>query len=189
MGNTLLKPGRKFIVRYGFIIVIVGFFFTVYLPTIKRVTTLNSEYMNLKSELQTLQYVIGGRDDIIKMHEKLDLLKKTLPEEKEVSSVVKAINQKARLYNVNIESLRPHNLEVFKDRDGRTYPISGEICKGMPISLKVEARYQGLGEFLDRLEKDRDPVIIVEGLDIYKDTRISPLLKVDLELVAYLRGK
>jgi ribosomal protein S12 methylthiotransferase accessory factor YcaO len=85
--------------------------------------------------------------------------------------------------------LTPRNLELYKNQEGRAYSISECTCTGMPLSLKVEARYQALGEFLERLEMNKTPMITIEGVSIYKDEQIKPLIKADVDLVSYLRGK
>ncbi|PIW68805.1 MAG: hypothetical protein COW10_00565, partial [Candidatus Omnitrophica bacterium CG12_big_fil_rev_8_21_14_0_65_42_8] len=72
---------------------------------------------------------------------------------------------------------------------GSQIKIFDYLCKGMPISLSVEARYQALGDFLHKIEFGRDPMICVNKVEMRKDVNILPKIRVDIELNACVLGE
>ena len=63
------------------------------------------------------------------------------------------------------------------------------LCKSMPLNLSVEARYQALGEFLNKIEFDKSPIISVRKVEIRKDVNILPKIRADIELNTCVLGE
>ena len=169
------------------------FFYFLYFPKAKEVRTLTAEYKNIKSGLDELYAFIGGeenlKDNIVKMREDFARLEEAFPYEKEASNIIKYVNNEAKRFNVNVRSLNPKDLYFFKDDTGNNLIIEGYLCKCMPLSLTIEARYQALGEFLERLESAESPVISVENVNAVKNENIKPLIKARVEIIGYLLGR
>ena len=136
---------------------------------------------------------IGGesnlKDNIIDIRERLHLLEKAFPSELEVSDVIKQLNDKARHFNVDVISLKPGNIGIYRDSNGKEVKISGCFCKSMPLTLKLESRYQALGEFLMTLEMNKTPMVSVQKIDIEKQDNVKPKVKAEVNLTAYIIGK
>lgn len=186
--------GRKNLIFFiVFITVIALFFYFIYFPKAKEVKALAVEYRNIKDNLDELYAFIGGednlKDNIVKMRKDFARLEDAFPSEKEVSSIIKYVNDEAKRFNVNVRSLTPKDLYLFKDNTGNGLMIEGYLCKGMPLSLKIEARYQALGEFLERLESAESPVISVESINAVKDKNIKPSIDARVEIVGYLLSR
>lgn len=175
------------------IIILVILFQFVYFSKSREVKILDSEYKKIKSDIDELYNFIGGRenlkDNIIKMRNELGLLERAFPSEKEVSNIINELNKKAKHFNVSVVSLKPRNLEIFKGHEGKELKISDCFCKCMPLTLKVESRYRSLGEFLISIETNKMPMVSIEKVDMGKDKNISPSIKADIELTAYILGK
>jgi len=176
-----------------FITAVTLFFYFLYFPKTREVRELGAEYRSIKDGLDGLYTFIGEKDNlkdnIVKMRNDLARLENAFPSEKEVSNIIKYVNNEAKRFNVNVRSLMPKDLYPYKDTAGNNLMIEGCVCKCMPLSLKVEARYQALGEFLESLESVESPVISIEGINVSKDENIKPLISASVEIVGYLLGR
>lgn len=172
---------------------IILFCYFVYFPKASEVNKLVVESKDIKRDLDELYAFIGGekylKDNIVKMRKDLARLEKAFPPEKEVSNIIKYINDEAKRFNVVVRSLTPSDLYTYKNTSSNEMAIGGSVCKCMPLTLKVEARYQALGEFLGVIEVVESPIIVIESIDINKDENIKPLIGAKVELMAYLLGR
>ncbi|MBU1853793.1 MAG: type 4a pilus biogenesis protein PilO [Candidatus Omnitrophica bacterium] len=194
MDIKFIVENKKNIITVGVLVLVVLILFQfVYFPKSKEIKRLAGEYKEIKTDMDDLYNFIGGeadlKDNIIKMREKVDLLERAFPSEQEVSDIIKQLNEKARYFKINVISLKPENIEIYKDHNGREVEISDYFCKSMPLTLRVESRYQALGEFLMSLEMNRTPMISIEKVDIEKDEDIKPKIKAKVDLIAYIIGK
>ncbi len=168
-------------------------FYFIYLPKVKEVKSLNAEYRGINKELDELYSFLGGekdlKDNIIKLRAEAARLEKTFPDEKEVSNALKYINEEAQRFQINVSSVRPGELEHYKDKEGGMVTIADFSCKRMPVKLMLEARYKALGEFLEYLETNKSPAITIKGVSINKYEEIKPLIKADIDLNIYFLGK
>lgn len=194
MDMRFAEGNKKALFTAGIFIIAMALLFQfIYMPKHKESIRLNKEYAGLKSDIEELYDFIGGRDDlennIIKIREEFSLLKQAFPSEKSVSDIIKGLNDKAKLFKVNVISLKPKNLEIYRGREGKELKVSDYFCKSMPLVLNVEARYEALGRFLEDLEASRDPMISVKEVKIEKDEDITPALSAEIGLSAYILGK
>ncbi len=185
---------KKNIVTAGiFIFFVVLLFQFVYFPRSRQVKRLDSEYKKIKHDIDRLYNFIGKEgnleENIIERRKDLALLESAFPFEKEVSNVIKQLNDQARRFNVNVISLKPKDLLIYKDREGKELKVSDYFCKCMPLTLNVESRYRELGEFLLSLETNRSPIVSIEEVDIERDKDRAPAVKAEIELNAYILGK
>lgn len=193
MGIKLdLQNRRNITVVGGALLVLVLLFQFIYFPKSRQVERMESEYRGLTREIDELYNFVGGRenlkDNIIRARNELALLEKAFPSEKEVSGIIKGLNKEAERFKVSVRSLKPQNLYIYRDAE-RELKFSGYFCKCMPLVLKVESRYQALGEFLASLEASRAPLITIEEVEIQRDKDIMPDVKAEIELKAFILGK
>lgn len=165
----------------------------LYLPRYMEAQKVEAEYKKLAKEISELYNFIGGQENleenIVNIRKDLVLLENAFPSEKEVSDIVKQLNEEAKRFKVTVRSLKPKNLLIYKDHEGRELRISDYCCKCMPLTLNVEARYQALGEFLTSLETSRNPMISISEIDIEKDESVASWVKAEIELNAFMLGK
>ncbi len=190
--SSILKD-KKAIKPIVISIVIILLFQVVYVSKVKKVRMLEAEYKKIKEEVESLYSFIGGsenlKDSIMEIQQNMALLDNVFPSEKEVSNVIKELNKEARRFGVSVISVTPRDLENYKGHDGKELNISDYICKCMPLSLTVEARYRLLGEFLMSLKANNTPMITIEDVDIEKDDDIAPRIRAHIELTSYILGK
>lgn len=185
---------KKNVMTVGiFIFTVLLLFQFVYFPSHKEVKGLTAEYKDVVKEISGLYDFIGGqenlKENIIRIRRELTLLEDAFPSEKEVSNIIKQLNEEARRFNINVRSLKPKNLFIYKDNEGRELKVADYFCKCMPLTLNVEGEYQALGEFIRSLEVNRDPMIIIKAVDMEKDGKIAPRLKAEIDLNAFMLGK
>ena len=165
----------------------------VYMPKAIQVKKLDAEYKNTKKGIAELYTFIGGeenlKDNLIKMRNDVAGLENALPSEKEASNIIKQLNDKARTLKINVISIKPGDLVNYTDGKGSQLKVSDYLCKGMPMDLSVEARYQGLGDFLQKIELDRNPMVAVRKVEMWKDVNILPKIRADIELSACVLGQ
>lgn len=173
---------------------IVGLFLQfIYLPKANEAKKLGVEYRNMKTGISELYNFIGGeenlKDNLIKMRDYVAGLEKVFPSEKEASNVIKQLNEEARGLNVNVVSVKPGDLVNHTDIKGSQLKVFNSVCKGMPVHLSVEARYQAIGDFLNKINIDRKPMISVRKIEMRKDVNILPKIRADIELNACVLGE
>jgi len=185
---------KKNVMTVGvFIFTVLLLFQFVYFPSHKEVKRLTTEYKDVVKEISGLYDFIGGqenlKENIIRIRRELALLEDAFPSEKDVSNIIKQLNEEARRFKVNVRSLKPKNLLIYKDNEGKELKVADCFCKCMPLTLNVEGGYQALGEFLRSLEVNRNPMIIIKEVDIEKDEKRAPRLKAEIDLNAFMLGK
>lgn len=186
-------PKKNVLIIFIFAGLSILFLRFIYFPKAMEVKKLNMENKKTKSGIVELYNFIGGQenlqDNIIKARNYAAILENALPSEKEVSNIIRHINKEARDLNVNVNSIKPGDLSNYMDSRGSQLTVYGYTCKSMPISLSVDARYHDLGDFLNKIELDRNPMICVKKLEIRKDVNILPKIKADIELNVSVLGE
>jgi len=186
--------GKNKITTLVIFTVIVGLFLQfIYLPKANEAKKLGVEYRSMKTGISELYNFIGGeenlKDNLIKMRDYVTGLEKTFPSEKDASNIIKQLNEEARDLRINVITIKPGDLVNCMDINGSQLKISNYLCKSMPMDLSVEARYQALGDFLNKIEFDRNPMISVRKIEMRKDANILPKIRADIELNACVLGE
>lgn len=185
---------KKKILIPALVIMITGLFLQFsYFPKARETKQLIVERRKISSDINELYNFIGGeenlKDNMIKMRESVMELEHAFPPEKEVSNIIKQFNEEAKDLKINVISIKPGDVTNYTDSNGSQFKIFDQPCKTIPFNLSVEARYQGLGYFLDRIELNRNPMVSVKKIEIRKDSNISPKIRADIELIAYVLGE
>ena len=165
----------------------------IYLPKANEAKKLGAEYRSIKTGIAELYNFIGGeenlKDNLIKMRSYVAGLEKTFPSEKDASNIIKQLNEEARGLKISVITIKPGDLVNYTDTKGAQLKVSNYLCKSMPMNLSVEARYQALGDFLNKIEFGRNPMISVRKIDMRKDANILPKIRADIELNACVLGE
>jgi len=182
------------IITLGIAAAIAGLFLQfVYLPKAIEVRKLGAEYRSKKAGIAGLYNFIGGeqnlKDNLIKMRDYIEDIEIGFPSEKDASNIIKELNEAAGNSKVSVISVKPWDLADYTDARGARLTVSHYLCKSMPISLSVEARYHALGDFLNKIEASRDLMVSVRKVDIKKDISVFPRIKADIELNACVLGE
>jgi len=165
----------------------------IYLPKVNEAKRLGTEYRSMKTGIAELYNFIGGeenlKDNLIKIRDYAASLERAFPSEKDASNIIKQLNEEARGLKVNVITMKPGDLTGYTDTKGSQLKVSDHPCKDMPISLSVEARYQALGDFLNKIDSGRNPMISIRKIEMRKDTNILPKIRADIELNACVLGE
>ncbi|MBU1006984.1 MAG: type II secretion system protein M [Candidatus Omnitrophica bacterium] len=165
----------------------------IYMPKYREVRKLTAEYKEATKEIDELYNFIGGRQglekNILNIRKDLTLLRKAFPSEKEISDIIKQLNDEARHFKVNVISLKPRNLSMYKDSDGGELKVAGYLCKSMPLTLNVDGKYQAVGEFIADLESGMDPLIVVEEIVMRKKENSASGVEAEIGLDAFMLGR
>jgi type IV pilus assembly protein PilO len=127
------------------ILISVAVFFLLISPKQKEIKELNAKIDRQNDEIATSQAKAAKLDILIQENEmlarRLAELQEQLPEEKEISSLLKQVSDLGITAGLNIKSWKPAT---------RTTHPSGIVYE-IPVSVDVEGTYHDLGNFLGSL--------------------------------------
>ncbi len=129
------------------IILIILFFFLVYSPKDNEVTTLNARIIKLDEEIVSSEENIKRLDALIAentlLKERLSILKQQLPEEKEVSVLLKQISELGLRSGLEIL--------LWKPEEKKTSPEG--LYVEIPVKVEVLTGYHRLGVFFSHISR------------------------------------
>lgn len=159
-----------------FVIAAALYVYFVFVPQIKRVTSLVGKVNKMKAELSSAKSTVMGMGELKKRlkeyNEKVELYEKKLPAEQEIPSLLENLSGMAKDANITITSIMPSSREASANKQGNIY-------KEIPILITAKSGYHELGYFLSKLE-DADRFMKVVDIGI-KANKVSPK-KHDIEL-------
>lgn len=129
------------------IILIVLFFFLIYSPKSKEIKALNTKIVKLDKEIKVGEEKVRKLDALIaenaQLKKKLARLKEQLPEEKEVSVLLKQISELGLRSGLEIL--------LWKPQSKKTQPEG--LYVEIPVKVKVLADYHKLGDFFSHISR------------------------------------
>lgn len=190
---NISKNNTKIIAGISIVVLVSLVFHFIYYPKLKEARRLAKEFRTLTSNIHGLYDSIGGKenltDNIIKLRKSVNMLDEVFPSEKEMSGIIKDISDEAERFNIDVISITPKELEVYRDNSGAELKIMDSCCKSMPVNMSIEATYQALGEFLMSMEVHKRPLIYISRMNIHKDETMAPKLKIDMEMNICVVGR
>lgn len=129
------------------------------IPMDKEIKALKDKIDKQNNEIAASQLKVAKLPELMKKNDrllaKLNMLKEQLPDEKEISTLLKEISDRSIESGLSIKSWRP---------GGRSTHPSG-IVYVIPISVAVSGTYHNLGAFLSELTK-LDRIVNISNMDI-----------------------
>lgn len=148
--NTLKNipfPYQVVIAVLPSIILITAFVFLVFMPKIEKIDELNIRIVELDAEIAAGEEKVKRLDELIAenriLKEKLATLRKQLPEEKEVSVLLKQISELGLKSGLEIMLWKPEPRKT--DPEGLYVEI--------PVSVEVMTGYHQLGAFFSHISR------------------------------------
>ncbi|MEW6599595.1 MAG: type 4a pilus biogenesis protein PilO [Nitrospirota bacterium] len=143
-----LSPRVQLIVAVApSLILIVLFFFFIFAPKSKEIRGLNEKIDQKDQQIAVNEEQVRRLDDLIVenalLKQKLEKLKQQLPEEKEVSVLLKQVSDLGLMSGLQIM--------LWKPEARRTDP-SGLYVE-IPVKVEVLAEYHRLGDFLSQISR------------------------------------
>jgi len=158
--RKLLIPG----ISLAIILILV---FVVYLPLIHRlIQTKNQVILKEKeiSELQSQTQLLSAKE------------KKKLPSLRGVSLAIDELSKLGADNKIDFVSIDPRQTQI----------VSSMPYQILPIDMVVESEYDDLGRFLGSLENLKQSLVTLERLQIQRDEKILPRLRIKLTVNMYL---
>lgn len=129
------------------VVLIVLFFFFIYSPKGKELGGLNKKIAQMDKQISVNEEQVRKLDDLIVenklLKKKLAKLKEQLPEEKEVSVLLKQISDLGLMSGLQILLWKP---------DARNADPSGLFIE-IPVKVEVLAEYHRLGDFFSQISR------------------------------------
>ena len=145
--NNLSLPLQLLLAAILPVLFIALFIFLVYLPKNEELDNLNTQLIKLDKEIAISETMIRKLDALIAENEalqkKLAKLKEQLPEEKEVSMLLRQISDLGLQAGLEIKLWQPQTK--------RTDP--GGLFVEIPVKVEVLAEYHRLGDFYSQISR------------------------------------
>ncbi|MBN1930330.1 MAG: type 4a pilus biogenesis protein PilO [Desulfobacterales bacterium] len=141
-----LSKIQRILIYYGTLIALIGMFvYFSYLPKFNHIEKLNNEYSKLAKELNSVKKVADQlenyRSQMKKAEIQFELVKKALPEKKEIPSLLAAVSRSGQEAGLDFLLFEP-KAEIKKD-------FYAEI----PVSIKVLGNYHDVAVFFDNVSR------------------------------------
>ncbi len=158
--RKLLIPG----ISLAIILILV---FVVYLPLIHRLIQTKNQVILKEKEISELQ----SQTQILSVKRK-----RKLPSLKEVSLAIDELSKLGADNKIDFVSIDPRQTQI----------VSSMPYQILPIDMVVESEYDDLGRFLGALENLKQSLVTLERLQIQRDEKILPRLRIKLTVNMYL---
>ncbi len=148
------------------VIIIALFIFSIYIPKTDDISALNVKLSKLDTEIANGEAKVKRLDSLIVENEmlkkKLARLKEQLPEEKEVSVLLKQVSELGRRSGLEIK--------LWKPEARKTNPEG--LYVEIPVKVEVMAEYHKLGDFYSHISR-LPRLVNISGIEILADSRTS----------------
>ncbi len=139
--------GKIIIAAIPSILLIVLFIFLIYAPKEKEINVLNKRIVELDSDIQSGLVKVRKLDELkaenLRLRERLATLKEQLPEEKEVSILLKQIS------DLGLKS----GLEILLWKPEKRRPNPSGLYIEIPVKVKVVGGYHDVGVFFSHISR------------------------------------
>jgi type IV pilus assembly protein PilO len=141
-----LPPGVKIVLAIlPSVVIIVAFLFLIYSPKQKEINALNAKITKLDNEILTAEAKVRRLDELKaenrKLKERLERLKAMLPDEKEVSILLKQVS------DLGLQS----GLEIILWKPQAPKVAPNGLYMEIPVNVEMLGNYHNLGIFFSKL--------------------------------------
>jgi len=134
---------RLLIYAGTFLLLIGGFVYLSYMPKFQRLTELETEFNELDAKLvsarKTASQLPKLRKELAEAEVRFNTVQRALPEKEEIPSLLDTVSQSGR--DVGLEFL------LFEPKT----EVNRDFYAEIPVSIRVQGSYHGIGLFLDRV--------------------------------------
>jgi len=146
------------------IIILLLFFFLIYSPKSKEIKMLDARILKLDNEIESSKVKISRLDQLIEenrlLKAKLKRLKEQLPEEKEVSVLLKQISE------LGLKS----GLEILLWKPGVKQTQPKGLFVEIPVNVEVMTEYHKLGVFFSHISR-LPRLVNITGINLSKESQ------------------
>jgi type IV pilus assembly protein PilO len=146
MNPKTMSPAVQIAVPVILMLVILGVFYFMYWdPTTSELKRKTVALEGLKKEIAALEVTASRLSEfqrnVAELEQRLEMLKRILPPQKETPDLVRKLQNLASQSNLKIRQLNPRST------------IKKDFYEEYPISLQVDGTYHSLAVFFDRLSR------------------------------------
>ena len=182
---------KSILIMFGSIFAALFIFWVfIFIPKKERLETIKSDYYAMQAEIDNIEAIAGGADNIEdaikKFNETIAMLNQKIPTSEE--KTVKDLSFSAKQNDIEVTSLSPQPLKIS--------PVQGNIpgleCKELKIDMNLTCTFKNLGKYLFILQNEFPALIRIDRLEIKKakpEDKNDPSLEVRLILKVYLLHK
>ncbi|MBF0316777.1 MAG: type 4a pilus biogenesis protein PilO [Nitrospirae bacterium] len=173
-----LHPGvRVLIALIPFFIIALVFYLAFYKPKYAQIKKLKAEIKKLDGEIADAQEMVKKlpllKEQLAKAEKEYELIKRQLPEESEISSLLKTVSDQGRYSGLKINLWEP------KPKSNH----SSNIVYVIPVNVSMNGSYHELGNFLSRLTA-LDRIVNISQIKLDSPTFRAEDVSLKIQLVA-----
>lgn len=187
MKAAMSKQQMQTLVFMGLFAVLGLYFYVQYyfLPTSQKASQLEQEVRAARDRLRGLQASTVNQEALQVQYREVEQavasLRKSLPSESELSSVLETLSGLAAKSNVKLQTIFPERVATSSSSSNSSDPA---VYKEIPIQVDALAGYHELGMFLNQVEVGDRPMQVL-SLRINGSQKYPKLHQINLVLRAY----
>lgn len=189
--NRITLPSGLFARKKAIAIVTAGaiafavLFVLVLSPTQKKIESKRKEWKEMEAQLaesrakQSAAYKI----DKAGIEAEAALLRRKLPAKRDTSAIIDELTRKGKALNIEFITIDPQ--EERSATPGPRQPAGGFRYSVLPIGIDMRASFRSIGEYLNEVDNLDSGFATIDNVQISKDDRIFPKLKVRMTVSTY----
>jgi len=131
-------------------------------PLTREAADVDRQTQAARQQLKALQVTTANETMLQEQSRQLDqsviTLRRLLPSEQELSSVIERLSGFASAAGVRIVTISPRPTEDQRPNEAKQPADASPYYKAIPIHIDAEAGYHQLGDFLNLMESERAPL-------------------------------
>jgi Tfp pilus assembly protein PilO len=167
------------------IIAFIVLFVLVLSPTQKKIASKTKEWKDMEAQLTESRVKQSAAYGIDKagIEAEAALLKRRLPSKSDISAIIDELTRKGKALNIEFIMIDPQ--EERNATPGSRQSVEGFRYSVMPIDIDMRATFRSIGEYLNAIDNLESGFATADNVQISKDDRIFPKLKVRMTVSAY----
>lgn len=183
--SGLLARKKAIAMSAAGIIVFAVVFALVISPTQKKIISKKKEWKEMEATLaeSRIKQSAAYKIDKAGIEAESASLKRKLPSKSNVSAVIDELTRKGKALNIEFITIDPQ--EERSATPGSRQSADGFRYSVLPIDIDMRASFRSIGEYLHAVDNLESGFATVDNVQISKDDRIFPKLKVRMTVSVY----
>lgn len=160
-------------------------FMLVLSPTQKKITSSKKEWKETEARLaeSRIKQSAAYKIDKAGIEAEAASLRRKLPPRIDTSAIIDELTRKGKALNIEFITIDPR--EEKRATPGSRQSADGFRYSVLPIGIDMRASFRSIGEYLNAIDNLESGFATVDNVQISKDDRIFPKLKVRMTVSAY----
>lgn len=161
--------------------------FLLLFPARAKLKEVSRELRKNQEAIQEIYLAVQGShhmaEGLLRMQEELDWLRELLPDNENVSGLIRLFSSEAQERKIQVLSITPQPAIQLQSL-GEGAASGRWIGFAVPIQVRMQGRYTDIGEFLAGLNS-LPRLTRVEAISLKRDRSIEPLLQAECDFLTY----